>query len=94
MTTTFFDSALVSKSSSALLQLIISLIEPLLIMFAAVFWIVMLPFMALSVLCVKAWDTLVALNSGGTPRSDSLFLRRIDSAKSASSLASHSTGHV
>ena len=66
MTTTYFDSALAFRSSPAFAQLQMILIEPLLIVTAAALWFVALPLVGASVVCVRIWDTAVALASGNT----------------------------
>ena len=49
------------------------LLEPLLMVGVSVFWILALPFVAVSLMCVKIWDTVVALKSG---TANPLILRR------------------
>ena len=76
MTISYIDSALAIKSSPAFAHLQTILIEPLLIVAAAAFWFVALPFVAVSAVCVKIWDTVVGLGSGNAVRTNSLMLRR------------------
>ena len=97
MNTAYFDSNLESASPSVFLQLQTVLIEPLLVVAVGTFWLVALPFVAISLACVKIWDALVALKSSNTARPNPLFLRRSGSPKSAPTLSSSSpvrTGHV
>lgn len=76
MTTTVFHPSLTSESSFGLVELKNALIESLLTVGAALFWIVALPFVAFSLMCVRVWDTLVALKSGAAIRPNPLILRR------------------
>jgi hypothetical protein len=76
MTITYLDSALAIKSSPAFAHLQTILIEPLLIVAAVAFWFVALPFVAVSAVCVKIWDTVVGSGSGNAVRTNSLILRR------------------
>jgi hypothetical protein len=64
MTATYFDSAVAFRSFPAFAHLQTILIEPLLIVFAATFWFVVIPFVGASVFCMQIWDTSVALASG------------------------------
>ena len=50
------------------------LVEPLLVGATVTFWLLALPFVAVSLACVKIWDAFIALNSinAATPN---LFLR-------------------
>lgn len=75
MTTTFSDSALLPQTSDfAALKTV--LVEPALAVGAVFFWITALPLVALSLLGVKIWDTLLALASGSGVRPNPLILRR------------------
>jgi hypothetical protein len=74
MTITFFDSAL-SAHSSDYAGLKTAMAEPALVLGAASFWAAALPLAALSLLCVKIWDTLLALASGSGVRPNPLILR-------------------
>ena len=83
MTTTYFDSRLAFRFFPAFAQLQSTLIEPLLIVFAAVFWFVVLPFVGVSVACVQIWDTSVRVGFGKCrsnqfAHSSSLALRQTD----------------
>lgn len=53
-----------------------ALVEPALLIGAALFWAITLPFVAFSLMCVKIWDTLMALKSGEDIRPNPLILRR------------------
>ena len=72
MTTTFSDSA----HSFGFTELKAALVEPVLVVGSALFWVAALPFVALSLMCVKIWDTLMALKSGAGVRPNPLILRR------------------
>ncbi len=76
MTTTVFHSSLTSESGFGVAELKNALIESLLTVGAVLFWIAALPFVAFSLMCVKVWDTLVALKSGAAIRPNPLILRR------------------
>ena len=79
MTTTIFsDSALTSELSGAKTLLL----EPVLTAAAAVFWLIALPFAAVSIMAVRIWDVLAALVTGRAIRPNPLILRQT-SAKSA-----------
>lgn len=75
MTSTFSDSAL-EPHSFGLSELKTVLLEPALIAAAAIFWVAALPFVALSLMFVKIWDTLRAIGSGVSVRPNPLILRR------------------
>ena len=73
------------------------LIEPLLIVAVAAFWLVALPFVPVSLGCVKIWDALVAMKSGSAVRLNPLFLRRGRASQSQTALPSRNPvriGHV
>ncbi len=74
MITTYSDSALTTQAFS-LKELKTSLLEPALIVGAALFWVAALPFVAFSLMAVKIWDTLKALGSGSSVRPNPLILR-------------------
>ncbi len=74
MITTYSDSALHTQSFG-LAELKTALVEPALIVGAAIFWVAALPFIALSLMAVKIWDTLKALGSGSSVRPNPLILR-------------------
>lgn len=75
MTTPFSDSAL-PPHSLGLAEVSNALVESALVVAAALFWAVAIPFVALSLMCVKIWDTLAALTSGAGVRPNPLILRR------------------
>jgi len=75
MTTTFSDSTL-TPNSFGFAEVKTALVEPALVVGAALFWVAALPCVALSLMCVKIWDTLMALKSGAGVRPNPLFLRR------------------
>ena len=75
MTTTFSDSAL-TPQSFGLAELKNALLEPVLVVGVAFFWVAALPLVALSLMCVKIWDALMALKSGAGVRPNPLILRR------------------
>ncbi len=68
MTTTSYHSALTSFGISDLRAI---LLEPFLIVAVSVFWIVTLPFAAVSLLGVKIWETVSVFS-----RANPLILRR------------------
>lgn len=74
MITTYSDSTLTTQSFG-LSELKTALLEPALIVGAAIFWVAALPFVALSLMGIKIWDTLKALASGATVRPNPLILR-------------------
>ncbi len=74
MITTYSDSALPTQSL-AFTQLKTALLEPALMVGAVIFWVAALPFVALSLMGVKIWDTLKALGSGSSVRPNPLILR-------------------
>ena len=74
MITTYSDSALTTQSFG-LSELKTTLLEPALVVGAALFWVAALPFVALSLMGVKIWDTLKALGSGSSVRPNPLILR-------------------
>ena len=74
MITTFSDSAL-TPHSFGFAEVKTALVEPVLVVGAALFWLAALPFVALSLMCVKIWDTLMALKSGAGVRPNPLILR-------------------
>ena len=52
------------------------LVEPLLILAGAAFWLFTLPFVAASLVCVKVGDALVAMEKRIEARPNPLILRR------------------
>ena len=73
MTTTFSDSALSPQTPN--FDELKAFVEPGLVLSAGLFWIAALPLVALSLLGVKMWDTLLALASGSSARPNPLILR-------------------
>jgi hypothetical protein len=74
MKKTFSDFAL-THESLGFSELKIALVEPTLVVSAVIFWVAALPFVALSLRCVKFWDTLMAWKSAGSVRPNQLILR-------------------
>ena len=74
MRKTFSDFAL-TPQSLGFSNLKIALVEPALMVSAVFFWVAALPFVALSLRCVKIWDTLRALKSAAGVRPNPLILR-------------------
>jgi hypothetical protein len=74
MRKTFSDCAL-TPQSLGFSELKIALVEPALVMSAVFFWVAALPFVALSLRCVKIWDKLTALKSAAGIRPNPLILR-------------------
>jgi hypothetical protein len=70
----FSDSAL-TPHSLGFSALKIALVEPALVVSAVFFWVAALPFVALSVRCVKIWETLMALKAAAGTRPNPLILR-------------------
>ena len=75
MITTYSDSAF-AVDSLGLSELKNTVLEVALIGGAGVFWIAALPFVALSLMLVKIWDTVKAVASGAPVRPNPLILRR------------------
>jgi hypothetical protein len=76
MIATYSDSALAPHLSFGSAELKAVFIEPFLVVGAALFWIGALPFVAVSLMGLKVWETLVALTSGKAVRPNPLILRR------------------
>jgi hypothetical protein len=76
MATASFDSGFGPQPASGFSQVRTVLIEPLLMVAVAAFWLVALPFVAVSLVCVKIWDALVTMKSGIAAPRNPLFLRR------------------
>lgn len=74
MITTYSDSAFTTQSFDSS-ELKTVLLEPALMVGAAIFWVAVLPFVALSLMGIKIWDTLKALGSGSSVRPNPLILR-------------------
>ncbi len=53
-----------------------ALLEPLMIVAAALFWLATLPLAALALIALKLWQTSVALAAGEMVRPNPLILRR------------------
>ena len=75
MTTTFSDTVL-APHSFGLSELKNTLLEPALLAGAALFWVAALPFVALSLIFVKVWDTLEAIGSRASVGQNPLILRQ------------------
>ena len=75
MITTYLDSAF-AVDSLGLSELKNTVLEVALIGGAGLFWIAALPFVALSLMLVKIWDTVKAVASGAPVRPNPLILRR------------------
>ncbi len=84
MTTTYSHSALETQPSTDLKAM---LAEPFLIVGVSAFWALVLPFAAVSMLGVKAWDTAAAFTRRSA-RSNPLILRRGEAGKNAPAPAS------
>ncbi|MEO6969314.1 MAG: hypothetical protein ABI217_00270 [Chthoniobacterales bacterium] len=76
MNTDTFDSELASRQTFGFYWVKSIFVEPLLIVAVAAFWLIALPFVAVSLACVKVGDALVAMESNRPARPDALFLRR------------------
>ena len=89
MITTYSDSAF-AVDSLGLSELKNTVLEVALIGGAGLFWIAALPFVALSLMLVKIWDTLKAVASGAPVRPNPLILRRgIGSERADAPLTPH-----
>lgn len=87
MTTTYFPSELDPQTGSVFSEMKAVLLEPVMIAGVAAFWLVTLPFVAMSLTCVRVWDTLVAMKSSQGAQSNPLILRRGRPLKSASTFS-------
>jgi hypothetical protein len=76
MNTAYLDTNLSSDTTSRSGLLRTILLEPILTVASAAFWLVALPLVAISLACVKVWDTLVALQSSKAVLPNPLILRR------------------
>ena len=74
-TTTIVNSLLSSEASPENSFVKSLLLEPALTAGAAAFWLFALPFVALALMSVKVWESLVALFSGRPVRPNPLILR-------------------
>lgn len=75
MSTTLFDSEFATEPASRFSWAKAIFVEPLLTLAVAAFWLVTLPFVAVSLVCVKIGDALVAMESASEVRLNPLFLR-------------------
>ena len=91
---TCFDSEIVSQPGSGFPQVKSMLLEPLLTVAFAAFWLVALPFVAVSLVCVKVGDSLTAMEAGSPARSNPLFLRSSSAPEGALILLSRSPAHI
>jgi hypothetical protein len=73
---TTFSHSVFSRQTSDFAGLKTVLAEPGLAMVTALFWIAALQLVALALLGVKIWDTVLALASGSGVRANPLILRR------------------
>jgi hypothetical protein len=88
MTTIFPDSALAPQPSPVgFSELKAVLLEPLLVLGVSLFWIVALPFVAVSLMLVKIWDTVVALSTGTAAQANPLILRHGGAPKDIAALS-------
>ncbi len=71
-----FDSAFAAEPAPGFSRVKTILVEPLLVVVVAAFWLVALPFVAVSLACVKVGDALVAMESGSAARPNPLIPRR------------------
>lgn len=97
MSTTGLDSVLESQPASGFARVKTILLEPLLIAAVAAFWMVALPFVAMSLVCMKVGDALTAMEAGSPARSNPLFLRGSRAPEGTLIVSSRSparTGHV
>lgn len=74
MTASFVNPSLGAEST--LIHSKAAVIEPLLIAGAALFWVLALPVVAISLVGVKIWEALVALSTGNAVRPNPLILRQ------------------
>ena len=74
MTSTYSHSALTTRSTGST-ELKSILLEPLLVVGVSAFWLVTLPFAAVSMLGVNLWDTAVSFSRRHS-HSNPLILRR------------------
>jgi hypothetical protein len=76
MITTDAIPALSSDGWAGFPSLKAALLEPLMIVAAALFWLATLPLAALALIALKLWQTSVALAAGEMVRPNPLILRR------------------
>ena len=77
MTSTYSESALTPRPFGSA-DLKASLLEPVLVVGVSAFWLVALPFAAVSLFAVKIWDTASAF-AHGSVQANPLILRRGES---------------
>lgn len=73
-TISFVNPSLAAEPTLA--QFKAAVIEPLLVAGAALFWVLALPVVAMSLVAVKIWEVLVALSTGHAVRPNPLILRQ------------------
>ena len=83
MTATYFDTNSEYQPAAEFSYVKAILLEPALIAVVAVFWALVLPFVAVSVACVRVWDSLVAIKTRVAIPSNPLFLSRSAAQASA-----------
>ena len=93
MTTTYFPSELNPQTGSVFSQMKAVLMEPVMIAGVAAFWLLALPFVAMSLACVRVWETFVAMKSSQAAQPNPLILRRGRRAKSASAFSTGDAVH-
>jgi hypothetical protein len=74
MTSSFVNPTLAAEPT--LTHFKTAILEPLLITGAALFWVLALPVVAVSLMAVKIWEVLVALSLGNAVRHNPLILRQ------------------
>ena len=74
MTTSFVNPSLAPEPN--LPQFKAAVLEPLLVAGAALFWVLALPVVAISLVAVKIWEVMVALSLGNAVRPNPLILRQ------------------
>ena len=91
MTTTIFsDSAFTSELAGSK----VLLLEPVLAVAVAAFWLVALPFAAVSLVAVRVWDASVALVTGRALRPNPLILRQTPVKNASAAQASKQTAQA
>jgi len=73
-TTSFVNPSLAAEPT--LTQFKVAVFEPLLVAGAALFWVLALPVVAMTLLAVRIWEVLVALSTGHAVRPNPLILRQ------------------
>ena len=74
MTTSFANPSFAAEPS--LIHFKTAVLEPLLVAAAALFWVLALPAVAVSLIAVKIWEVMVALATGHSVRPNPLILRQ------------------